>query len=93
MYETEGRATGSAQNFGKPWKFGQMLGKSKKIRTDLSENTLNSGYFITISSAYKFGHTFNCPPESISPASLWVNIALYRGDGYHEILINQHVWQ
>jgi hypothetical protein len=35
-------------NFGKPWKFGQMLGKIKKIRADLSENRLNSGNFITI---------------------------------------------
>jgi hypothetical protein len=45
------RAAGEAtdpQNFGKPWKFGQMLGKLKKIRTDLSENRLNSGNFITI---------------------------------------------
>ena len=61
MYETEGRATGSAQNFGKPWKFGQMLGKSKKIRTDLSENTLNSGYFITISSIQIRAY-FQLPP-------------------------------
>jgi hypothetical protein len=34
--------------FRKTWKFGQMLGKIKKIRADLSENMLNSGYFITI---------------------------------------------
>jgi hypothetical protein len=34
--------------FGKPWKFGQTLGKIKKIRADLSENMLKSGYFITI---------------------------------------------
>jgi hypothetical protein len=32
----------------KPWKFGKMLGKRKKIRADLSKNILNSGYFITI---------------------------------------------
>jgi hypothetical protein len=36
------------QNFGKAWKFGQTLGKIKKIRADLSENMLKSGYFITI---------------------------------------------
>jgi hypothetical protein len=35
------------ENFGKPWKFGQMLGKIKKIPADLLENMLKSGYFIT----------------------------------------------
>ena len=34
--------------FGKPWKFGQMLGKIKKIRADLSKNRLNSENFIAI---------------------------------------------
>jgi hypothetical protein len=38
----------SPQYFGKPWKFGQTLEKIKKIRADLSENMLKSGYFITI---------------------------------------------
>jgi hypothetical protein len=32
-------------NFRKPWKFGQMLGEIKKIRADLSENILYSGYY------------------------------------------------
>jgi hypothetical protein len=36
------------KNFGKPWKFGEILGKIKKIRADLSQNRLNSGNFITI---------------------------------------------
>ena len=44
-----------------PWKFGQMLGKIKKIRTDLSENRLNSGNFITILHKIR-AETFNCPP-------------------------------
>jgi hypothetical protein len=35
-------------NFRNPWKFRQMLGKIKNIRADLTENMLNSGYFITI---------------------------------------------
>ena len=38
------------QNFVKPWKFWQMLGKIKKILEDLSENRLNSGNLITITS-------------------------------------------
>jgi hypothetical protein len=38
----------ATQNFGKPWKFGQTLGKIKKIRADLSENMLKSGHLITI---------------------------------------------
>jgi hypothetical protein len=44
-------ATAPPPNFGKPWKFGQMLGKIKKTRAgfNLSENImLKSGYFITI---------------------------------------------
>jgi hypothetical protein len=45
---TGGRGATAPQNFGKPWKFGQMLGKIKKIQADLSENRLNSGNFITI---------------------------------------------
>jgi hypothetical protein len=36
------------KNFRKQCKFGQMLGKTNKIREDLPENRLNSGYFITI---------------------------------------------
>ena len=39
---------GAEKKIGKRCKFGQMLGKIEKIRADLSENMLNSGYFITI---------------------------------------------
>jgi hypothetical protein len=51
-------------NFRKPWKFGKMLGKIKKIRADFLENMLNSGYSIT--SSIKFGQTFNYPPSAPS---------------------------
>ena len=43
----------------KPWKFGQMLKIIKSTRADLSENMLNSGYFITI--------LLNCPPRKDQP--------------------------
>jgi hypothetical protein len=52
VYETGGGGSGGNCPppifFGKPWTFGQMLGKIKKIRADLSQNILNSGNFITI---------------------------------------------
>jgi hypothetical protein len=36
------------KKIGKPWKFGQMLGKMKKIWANISQNTLNFGHFIPI---------------------------------------------
>jgi hypothetical protein len=56
-------------NFGKPWKFGQMLGKIKKIRADLSESRLNSDNFITIQHKNS-GKLSTAPLESISPIRL-----------------------
>jgi hypothetical protein len=61
---------------GKPWKFGQTLGKIKKIQADLSENMLKSGYFITI--LHKYSGKLSTvlppppPPENISPVLLCV---------------------
>jgi hypothetical protein len=59
---------------GKPWKFGQMLGKIKKIRADLSENSLNSGNFITIlhKNLDKLSTAPLPLPESISPVRLYL---------------------
>jgi hypothetical protein len=64
-------------NFEKPWKFGQMLGKIKKIRADLSENMLKSRYFITI--LHKNSGKLSTPPppprktsESRSPMSMTI---------------------
>jgi hypothetical protein len=48
VYEIGDRGQLPKKCFGKPWEFAQMIGKIKKIRSDLSENMLNSGYFITI---------------------------------------------
>jgi hypothetical protein len=60
----------ATQNFGKPWKFGQTLGKIKKIRADLSENMLKSGHFITILHKNS-GKLSTAPsPENISPVLL-----------------------
>jgi hypothetical protein len=49
-----------------------MLGQIKKIRADLSENMLKSGYFITIlnKNSVKLS-TPPPPPENISPVLLW----------------------
>jgi hypothetical protein len=55
-------------NFGKPWKFGQTLGKIKKIRTDLSENMLKSGHFITILHNNS-GKLSTAPPRKHQPRS------------------------
>jgi hypothetical protein len=61
----------TSYNFGKPWKFGQILGKIRKIRADLSENMLNSGYLITILHKNSGNlSTAPTPPESISPVRL-----------------------
>ena len=56
---------GGQKKIGKPWKFGQMLGKIKKIRSDLSENRLNSGNFITILQQNS-GKLSTAPLESIN---------------------------
>jgi hypothetical protein len=65
----QGRGGGEGncpQNFRKPWKFGQMLGKIKKIWADLPEYMLTSGYSVTT-----LEQRFNSPPpESISPVRL-----------------------
>jgi hypothetical protein len=47
-------------NYGKPWKFGQMLGKIKKNRADLFGNMLNSGNFIIF--LQKIRANFQLPP-------------------------------
>jgi hypothetical protein len=64
---------GGGAKDGKPWKFGKTLGKIKKIRADLSENMLKSGYFITIlhNNSGKLS-TAPLPPENISPVLLCV---------------------
>jgi hypothetical protein len=63
--DRRGGGGGGKKIFGKPWKFGQMLGKIKKIRSDLSENRLNSGNFITILQQNS-GKLSTAPLESIN---------------------------
>jgi hypothetical protein len=70
-------------NFGKPWKFGQTLGKIKKIRADLSENMLKSGYFITIlrKNSGKLS-TPPPPPRKHQPRSPMIETLRFKdGDG------------
>jgi hypothetical protein len=55
---------GGGAKDGKPWKFGQTLGKIKKIQADLSENMLKSGYFITILHKYSGKLSTVLPPPS-----------------------------
>jgi hypothetical protein len=47
-YETGSKGAIAWGQFRKPRKFGLMLGKIKEIQANLSQNMLNSGYFITI---------------------------------------------
>ena len=69
------RRTGQGGNCLPPkfWKtmeiIGQMLGKIKKIRADISENRLNSGNFITILHKNS-GKRSTAPLESIIPVRL-----------------------
>jgi hypothetical protein len=62
-------ATPPPQILERPWKFGHMLRKIKKIRADSSENRLNSGNFITILHKNS-GKLSTAPLESISPVRL-----------------------
>jgi hypothetical protein len=63
----QGGATAPPPNFGKPWKFGQTLGKIKNIRADLSENMLKSVFFITI--LHKIRANFQLPPGEYHPCT------------------------
>jgi hypothetical protein len=56
-------------NFEKSWKFGQLLGKIKKILADLSENMLKLGYSITILHKNS-GKLSTAPSENICPVLL-----------------------
>jgi hypothetical protein len=81
-------------NFEKPWKFGQMLGKIKKIRADLSENMLKSRYFITIlhKNSVKLSTAPPPPPpprktsESRSPMSM--TICTWMCENFKTIIIH-----